>query len=313
MKVCRVIPLLLLFQTKSGYGQNETVTLDWTEYYKKISTADSLFKAKLFEAAAYAYAAAFSSNNQGFASGHKFQAAKAWARIRNADSAMANLESEVGVGFNDHSKLSSEEAFRFLKNHPRWGKLIEQVKENQRLEDMKLGIYKPIKVKLEETLLLDQKYRQAYMDSWKQNGLASKQTMKLGKKMNKLDKSNLKYVTEIIDEHGWISYDTIGFKASQALFLVIQHADSLTQEKYLPVLREAVQKNKAFGHDLALLEDRVLLKRGEKQIYGTQVKCDNTGLKCWVLPIADEKNVDARRKTMGMPPLAVYLKPFGIE
>jgi hypothetical protein len=41
------------------------------------------------------------------------------------------------------------------------------------------------------------------------------------------------------------------------LFLVIQHSDSTTQEKYLPLLKQAVKDNRAFGHDLALLEDRV--------------------------------------------------------
>jgi hypothetical protein len=40
---------------------------------------------------------------------------------------------------------------------------------------------------------------------------------------------------------------------------------------------------------------------------------DSCGLTCRVLPIADEKNVDNRRKAAGMQPLAAYLKLFGIE
>ena len=131
--------------------------------------------------------------------------------------------------------------------------------------------------------------------------------------MIKQDQANLKYVSKILDKYGWISYDTIGFKAHQTLFLVIQHADSTTQEKYLPLLKQAVKDNRAFAHDLALLEDRVLIKRGSKQIYGSQIQCDSTGKKCWILPIEDEINVDKRRAEVGLQPLAEYVKTWNIE
>ncbi|MBK9487034.1 MAG: hypothetical protein IPO01_18185 [Chitinophagaceae bacterium] len=101
-------------------------------------------------------------------------------------------------------------------------------------------------------------------------------------KMTNQDQSNLKYVSKILEKYGWISYDTIGYKASQALFLVIQHSDSSTQEKYLPLLKQAVKDNRAFGHELALLEDRVLIKRGKNQIYGSQVKMRQYQENCWV-------------------------------
>ena len=126
------------------------------------------------------------------------------------------------------------------------------------------------------------------------------------------DSSDLQYVSSIIDKYGWISYDTIGFKANQALFLVIQHSDSATQEKYLPVLTEAVKENKAFRHQQALLEDRVLIKRGKKQLYGSQIECDSTGKNCWILPIEDERNVDKRRAEAGLSPLAEYVKTWNI-
>ncbi|MBK9289300.1 MAG: hypothetical protein IPN38_16860 [Flavobacteriales bacterium] len=40
---------------------------------------------------------------------------------------------------------------------------------------------------------------------------------------------------------------------------MIQHSDQVTQEKYLPMMREAVKNGKAQGSSLALLEDRVAL------------------------------------------------------
>ncbi len=70
------------------------------------------------------------------------------------------------------------------------------------------------------------------------------------------DSKNLLIVKEIIDTKGWLGPDVIGEKGNTTLFLVIQHADPATQEKYLPVLRKAVQEGNAAPQDLALLEDR---------------------------------------------------------
>lgn len=73
-----------------------------------------------------------------------------------------------------------------------------------------------------------------------------------------------------LDERGWLGPDVIGQTGNSTLFLVIQHADLVTQEKYLPMMREAVTKGNAKGSSLALLEDRVLIRNGKQQRYGSQ-------------------------------------------
>ena len=63
-----------------------------------------------------------------------------------------------------------------------------------------------------------------------------------------------------------------------------------------------------------MMEDRVLLGEGKKQIYGTQLRSGRDTGGQWVLePIEDEAGVDARRAAVGLPPLAEYLKAFGLE
>ena len=58
---------------------------------------------------------------------------------------------------------------------------------------------------------------------------------------------------------------------------------------------------------MALMTDRVRdLKDKKKQLYGTQLEPKDG--KLVPKPIEDEANVDARRKELGMPPLAEYLK-----
>jgi len=86
------------------------------------------------------------------------------------------------------------------------------------------------------------------------------------------------------------------------------------QEKYLPLLKKAASKEDARPADVAMLEDRVLVKRGKKQVYGTQLRSGpETGGKLVLEPIKDEKHVDKRRASVGLMPLKEYLRHLGIE
>ncbi len=61
-----------------------------------------------------------------------------------------------------------------------------------------------------------------------------------------------------------------------------------------------------------MLEDRVALARGEKQIYGSQIgRNPNTG-EYYVLPLIDPDNVNSRRIKMGMSKLESYVEVYGI-
>jgi|SRR5450432_555962 hypothetical protein len=81
-----------------------------------------------------------------------------------------------------------------------------------------------------------------------------------------------------------------------------------TQEKYLPLMRNAVKNGKAKARNLALLEDRVALREGKKQIYGTQVIQKVKTNEYFVLPLDDPYNVDLKRAEAGLQPLSVYLE-----
>lgn len=126
------------------------------------------------------------------------------------------------------------------------------------------------------------------------------------------DSINLIKVIEIIDAYGWIGPDKVGGQANQTLFLVIQHSDLKTQQKYLPILREAVKNKNASGSAMALLEDRVALGEGKRQIYGSQIGYDKEKNESFVLPLEDPDNVDKRRAHVGLGLLADYVKRWGI-
>jgi len=55
-----------------------------------------------------------------------------------------------------------------------------------------------------------------------------------------------------------------------------------------------------------MLVDRLEVKAGRPQIYGTQLSLENGE---WVLDsILDSARVDERRREVGLPPLAIYLR-----
>jgi hypothetical protein len=123
-----------------------------------------------------------------------------------------------------------------------------------------------------------------------------------------LDKENIKIVSKIIDSLGWLSRKEVGDFANRALFLTIQHSNKTTMEKYLPILKEAVRNKKATGQELALLTDRVELLNNRPQIYGTQINGEDNRIE--VHNLIDPKNVNIRRKEMGMESIEKYLKRF---
>ena len=175
------------------------------------------------------------------------------------------------------------------------------------------GNYSLLTAQLDSIYTKDQKYRQMTDSVKAKHGLESKEIKDLWKTINKNDSANLVQVTNILETYGWLGADAVGEQGNATIFLVIQHADQKTQEKYLPMMRQAVKNGKAKGSQLALLEDRVAMRQGKKQIYGSQISRDPKTGKYFVAPIEDEPNVNKRRAAVGLMPLEDYARHFNIE
>jgi hypothetical protein len=131
--------------------------------------------------------------------------------------------------------------------------------------------------------------------------------------MDYIDSTNLVLVEALIEKHGWLGRSFVGAEGNTTVFLVIQHADQKTQETYLPLLEQSVAQGESRKADLALLKDRVLMRQGKKQIYGSQIVPDTSTGDWMFYPIEDEKNVNERRKKAGLPSIEEYATYFGIE
>ena len=135
-----------------------------------------------------------------------------------------------------------------------------------------------------------------------------KQANELGEKLQAIDTKNTARMKEILETHGWPGKDVVGSDGAQAAFLMVQHADRDRdfQKRCLPLLKEATEKGQMPPSNLAYLTDRVQMVEGKKQTYGTQLTMVDGKFRPH--PIEDEASVDERRKKVGLPPLAEYVR-----
>jgi hypothetical protein len=126
--------------------------------------------------------------------------------------------------------------------------------------------------------------------------------------MAREDSSNSAWLKAYVARWGWPTTAQVGREAVEAAFLIVQHAvhDTAFMRAMLPAIEQAHRRGDLNGGAVATLTDRIQVKAGHDQIYGTQLSLKGGR---WVLdPIADSAAVDARRKRMGLPPLAEYLR-----
>ena len=135
-------------------------------------------------------------------------------------------------------------------------------------------------------------------------------------KMEETDSTNLASVSRILDTYGWPS--GLSDAANEAIFLVIDHSDLRTMNKYIGLFRDAVAKGYIQMNDLVTMEDRMLMNDGKPQKYGTQayslVEDSKTVIYIW--PVEDPDKLDALRKSVGLMPIGEYLemvKQQGVE
>jgi hypothetical protein len=124
-------------------------------------------------------------------------------------------------------------------------------------------------------------------------------------RMREVHERNAMCLSAILDKQGWPHRSSIGKKAAEAAWLILQHAigNPTLQRRGLELLRGAAEAGEASMLHVAMLKDRIRAFEGRDQLYGTQFDWDESGV-LNPLPIEDEGNVDERRRRVGLPPLA---------
>jgi hypothetical protein len=121
------------------------------------------------------------------------------------------------------------------------------------------------------------------------------------------DHQNTEMLKALVAEKGWPTIPRVGAAASNAAWLLVQHADldPAFQLNALRLMEPLVASGGVDKRNYAYLYDRVMLKIAGKQRYGTQAMC--TDGKRVAQPLESPGAVDARRKEAGLDTLAGYL------
>jgi Family of unknown function (DUF6624) len=127
-------------------------------------------------------------------------------------------------------------------------------------------------------------------------------------RMEEIDFDNTHRLIAMVRDVGWIDPVRFSERANADAFLLVQHSGNLAlMQAALPLLEEEVKDHPRIGQYFALLYDRTQLALGRAQRYGTQLHSGPDKV-LHVHRLADQAGVDARRKSVGLGPLAGYLE-----
>jgi hypothetical protein len=287
-------------------------------YFTYIEKGDSLYKAGQFIQSAQMYSTAFASFQGKIFENDRYNAARSWAMANEPDSAFGHLERIVYKDrYSAHFRMSADTAFNSLHNNIRWQNLIDTAKARSAANAARVAkqksLFEPeLAAHLDSIRQADQFYRRQIAETEKRYGRNSQEIKQLNAKIAYYDSINLIKVKHILDTRGWLGPEIV-HGGSEAMFLVIQHAADLnTKIKYLPTMKEAAKNGKVNQINVAMLEDRILVRQNKKQIYGTQIGRDTVTGKFYVSPLIDPDNVDKRRAEAGLGPIADYVSHWDL-
>lgn len=91
--------------------------------------------------------------------------------------------------------------------------------------------------------------------------------------MCRTDLDNVDYITGLLGEIEWPSISEYGEDADAHAWIIVQHAPLSLQEEILPRLERLWQAGDTNPRNYAMLHDRVMMRLGQPQRYGSQYVC----------------------------------------
>ena len=252
------------------------------DYWRLIFHADSLYEQGRYDDAIRVYTEAFADDRYIFPSKLSSVAYK----LRMVD--------------------KDEAAYKFDKHRIRMEKDYYQMPDSATVPsyedefDKRADIYNydlSLKNHLEEMLERDQAYRTQWILSRQLHHEETQYDIALRLRADSIDSLNQVEIRQILKEHGFPKKTEVGTSACEAAWIIIQHAPLDVQKEYLPMLDRAATEGNIQAALVAALHDRVDVREGRPQKYGTQR--NSNGL----CPLLNEKMVNQWRKEVGLPPL----------
>ena len=257
------------------------------DYWRLIFHADSLYEQGRYDDAIRVYTEAFADDRYIFPSKLSSVAYK----LRMVD--------------------KDEAAYKFDMHRIRMEKDYYQMPDSATVPsyedefDKRADIYNydlSLKNHLEEMLERDQAYRTQWILSRQLHHEETQYDIALRLRADSIDSLNQVEIRQILKEHGFPKKTEVGTSACEAAWIIIQHAPMDVQKEYLPMLEKAATEGNIQAALVAALHDRIDVREGRPQKYGTQRNRNG------ICPLLNKKMVNQWRKEVGLPPLDEYSK-----
>lgn len=294
-----IFTIILCLLAVSGSAQS---------FEELIGDAGRLYDEKNYSESAKAYEKAL--NQKEGTAGIYYNAACSWALTGDTINALNYLKRSAEKGWTNAQHLQRDSDLTSLHTVKGWNEVVQKVQAN--LAEYEKDFDQPLKAQLEKIYVRDQTLRQLYQTAEEKFGRESEEMNYFWDLVAQQDSMNELEVIQILEEKGWPGKSEVGGKANTTIWLVIQHAPIEIQEKYLPLLKASVLKGESQGSHLAMLEDRIQMRNGKPQTYGSQITMDSETGKQVVYEIAEPEYVNQRRREVGLGPIEDYVKNWGI-
>lgn len=129
----------------------------------------------------------------------------------------------------------------------------------------------------------------------------------LQEQMQAVDKENQILVASILKKG---LPEGLSSQSYKAIWLIIDHADLKFQKKYLPIMEKAKRKELISTEDYAVLTDRIRMREGKPQKYGTQsytVTIDGQQV-IYIWPVEDARMLNELRSEIGAGDIETYIQ-----
>lgn len=126
--------------------------------------------------------------------------------------------------------------------------------------------------------------------------------------IDNVDSTNQVVVARLL-EKGWPR--DLSDEAHHTIWLVIDHAPLDYQLHYLPLVEEQMVKGVISKSDYATLFDRVCMRQGAPQRYGTQTvqrRSAESNAPIYVWPTENPSKLNRLRRSMGLSPIKRYCR-----
>lgn len=175
----------------------------------------------------------------------------------------------------------------------------------QEIDSLLSGAYDRDQKVRTESLALMNRLNNAGADGMTDSAIDS--LMLLQEQTQMIDRENQILVSSILKKG---LPEGLSSQSYKAIWLIVDHAGLKFQKKHLPMIEEAVRKELISAGDYAVLTDRIRMREGKPQKYGTQsytVTVDGRQV-IYIWPVEDAEMLDDLRSEIGAGDIETYIR-----